>query len=312
MDPSDGGMLRAVSNSIPLDGQQTRELMRFITLVTQNNRALLGLDSRPGSVRALSPVTDALPPTTEWLSEEVASNSAHLEDFFHRDRVRLPCDPFEPIVATPEVLQRLVEWTKDDSSGRLWIDGPTIEAEDVDNPLSILAAKFLDLASQSNVPTISYFCELRRGERPRSGVSRELQSVIALISAIIRQMIELLLPRFEVEIDLSEARFSLLDGRPESWGEAIAMVKDLTTLIPDKVLCIIDGLHWIDDRSTETKMRDLVQMLKGPHFKTLFTTTGRTSCLAKELPASETLSLDNRSMLRAIGGLDGQILEAKK
>ena len=263
-------------------------------------------------MRPLSPIADTLPPTTEWLSEEIASNSAHLEDFFHRDRVRLPCDPFGPVVATPEALRRLVEWTKDDSSSRLWIDGPTIEAEDLDNPISMLAAKFLDLASQSNVPTISYFCELRRGESRRSGVSRELQSMIALVSAIVRQMIELLLPQFKAEMDISEARFGLIDGTPESWGEAMSMLKDLTKLIPNKVLCVIDGLHWIDDRSAETKMRELVEMLNGAKFKSLFTTTGRTSSLAKEMPSSETLSLDNKNLLRAIGGLDRQILEAKK
>ena len=75
--------------------------------------------------------------------------------------------------------------------------------------------------------------------------------MISLISALIRQTIELLLSCFETTIDLSETRFHQLDGSAESWTEPVVLLQELIELIPNKVLCVVEGLHWTNDRSTE-------------------------------------------------------------
>ena len=124
-------------------------------------------------------------------------------------------------------------------------------------------------------------------------------------------MVELLLVRFEAEVDLSEERFRLLDGTVESWGESMAMIKELIPLIPDQVFCVIDGLHWIDDRSTKRCLKELIHALGGIKFKTLFVTTGRSPCLREEIPVSETLSISSVYPLCTIGGLDSELFEPK-
>ncbi|KID95840.1 hypothetical protein MAJ_08236, partial [Metarhizium majus ARSEF 297] len=231
-----------------------------------------------------------MPSTNEWTLEEVAINSAHLEDFFHRDRVRL--DLSTTATMTAETRQQLIEWAASPSPRLLWIEGPHIEADDMENMVTALAHNFIDVASQSPFPILSYFCELRRGEPLRPGHSRETQGAIAVASALLRQMIKLLLPRFEAEADLSEARFRLLDGTVGSWNESMAVIRTLTELLPDGVFCVIDGLHWLDDTSTEKYLKELIHFLRGSKLKVLLTTSGRSACLREELSVSDTFVLD--------------------
>lgn len=254
-------------------------------------------------------ILSAMPSTNEWTAEQVAINSAHLEDFFHRDRVRLPYDLSAAVMIPPETLQHLTGWTASPSPGLLWIDGPPTEADDMENMVTKIAAKFIDLASQCRVPIMSYFCELRRGELLRSGHSPEMQGAIAVASALLRQMIELLLPRFKAVMDLSEARFRLFDGTVRSWGESMAVIRELTELMPDVVFCVIDGLHWLDDTSTEKYLKELIYVLRGNKLKVLFTTSGRAACLREELSVSETLVLETFGQNCATNALDGDAFE---
>ncbi|KAK7413762.1 hypothetical protein QQX98_007329 [Neonectria punicea] len=236
-----------------------------------------------------------IPLTIEYAADDVARNSMHLEAFFDRDRVRIPCDRFAPARIPRETLSRLIEWSADLASQMLWIEGPPSEADGIENPLSIFAASFVDLASQSGFPVMSYFCELPRHHqlRPDSDESPVMQGVISLVSALLRQMIELVLPIFETETDLSEARFRLFAGTAGSWDEAMALFRDLGKLMPPRLFCVIDGLHWFDDRTVEKYLADLVQVLRNCEFKTLWTTTGRSASLRDEVSLSETLQMAN-------------------
>lgn len=254
-------------------------------------------------------ILSAMPSTNEWTAEQVSINSAHLEDFFHRDRVRLPYDLSAAVMVPAETLRQLTDWTASPSPRLLWIDGPPTEADDMENMVTTIAAKFVDLASQCRIPIMSYFCELRRGELLRPGHSRETQGAIAVASALIRQIIELLLPRFEAEVDFSEARFHLLGGTVGSWDESMAVIRALTELLPEKVFCVIDGLHWLDDTSTERNLKELIHLLRGSKLKTLFTTTGRAPCLREELSVSETLVLKTFGQNCGTGALDNSAIE---
>ncbi len=170
-------------------------------------------------------------PSKEWLAHDVALSSAHLEDFFDRDRVRLPCDPTGPAMIRREVLERIIQWTSsaENDSPLLWLDGPPIEADGFDNPLSMLAAKFIELASASRVPVLSYFCGLQPHEP--AGLTREEHGLLALVSALIRQMVELLLPAFDTDTDLSSSRFRKLDGTVSSWQESVELLRCLAILV---------------------------------------------------------------------------------
>ncbi|EXU98462.1 hypothetical protein X797_008409 [Metarhizium robertsii] len=254
----------------------------------------------PGMSLLTTPsILSAMPSTNKWTAEQVAVNSAHLEDFFHRDRVRLPYDLSAAVMIPPETLKQLTDWTASRSPRLLWIEGPHIEADDMENMVTKIAAKFVDLASQCRVPIVSYFCELRRGEPLRPGQSRETQGAIAVASALLRQMIELLLPRFEAEMDLSEARFRPFDGTVGSWDESMAVIRELTELMPDEVFCVIDGLHWLDDTSAEKYLKELIHLLRG----------SRAACLREELSVSETLVLETFGQNCATGALDDSAFE---
>ncbi|KEZ43260.1 hypothetical protein SAPIO_CDS4959 [Scedosporium apiospermum] len=211
--------------------------------------------------------TSSLPgphlPMMKWSAEEVALNSRHLDHFFYRDRVRLLCDSRAPI--------------------------------------QVPTAWIIDATAQSSRPTISYFCELRRYEVIRPGNTAPSQVLISLVLALLRQMVGLLPHSFTTETDLSKIRFRTLQGTTESWAGSICLFRDLAQLMPPGAVCVIDGLHWLDDGTTEWYIRDLINVLRESGLKVLLTTSGRASCLRDVVPPDEVLdAYDFRSIGRFI------------
>ncbi|KAI7772941.1 hypothetical protein LA080_012971 [Diaporthe eres] len=232
------------------------------------------------------------PQTTE-LFDDVGLRSACLEDHFSRDRIRPLLDYYQPLPFEPEVISRLQEWSQGTRSFLLWIGGPFVEGPDSSNPLTLLASKVIELTDENHLSVISYFCHIRRTD----GIaSRETQSLVALLYALIRQLIELLPPRFDSDTDLSQGRFSRLSGTLDSWEEALNVFEDVLELVPGPtVFCIIDGLHVLDYRSIQRPLTLLLARLrKGGHkLRVLFTTSGRSYCLGQEIQAHENLTIEN-------------------
>lgn len=179
--------------------------------------------------------------------------------------------------------------------------------EDIENQLSVLAAQFIQLVDRTRIPVISYFCEQRRGKGLLPGYKTiEEQGMVSLGYALARQMIELLLPQFFTTADLSESRFARLDGTVISWHDLLSLLGDLAPLLPDIVYIIVDGLQWLDDRSTATMAKQLVSFLRGykDKLRVLFTTSGKSGVLLEQLDTNEFIAVDN-DMLQG----DGFILE---
>lgn len=178
-------------------------------------------------------------------------------------------------------------------SSLLWLAGPVVEGLDSSNPLTLLASKVIDMTDEHHLSVISYFCHIRRAD----GIaSRATRSLVALLYALIRQLIELLPPRFDSEKDLSKERFSRLDGTLDSWEEALDVFKDVLELIPGSaVFCIIDGLHMLDFRSIQQPLALLLGQLRssGPKLRVLFTTSGRSYCLGREIKSHENIVIEN-------------------
>lgn len=170
-----------------------------------------------------------------------------------------------------------------------------MEAEDLENPLAMLAAKFVELAATSRLPVLSYFCEIPRAKPDGISRTREERGAVSLVYALLRQLVELLLPRFHSSIDLSEERFLRLDGTLDSWEEAMLLLRDLVgLLIQNTVFCVIDGMHWLDDKSTDNPLRVLVESLRASNkVRLLFTTSGRSACLRGALRDVEVLVMDS-------------------
>ncbi|KAF3801311.1 hypothetical protein GCG54_00005467 [Colletotrichum gloeosporioides] len=243
---------------------------------------------------------------SEYTSEAIAISSRHLEDFFHRDRVRLSCDAFDLLMVPPESFREISDWASTAAPNLLWLEGPPLEGDDFENPVTMMAATVIALAEKTKLPVISYFCELRRGEKLRDGNdTMEAQAMLSLVYALIRQLIELLLPSLETSVDISEGRFKALDGCLGTWSQATSILADLGELMPGPVLCIIDGLHWLTDRGTDSYLSDLLKILHGDKWKVLLFTTGRSVVLQLELSSSEASTIDVRSFGRGVA-LDRQ------
>lgn len=230
---------------------------------------------------------------TEFISSDaIALNSRHMEDFFSRERVRIPVNDSAPIPFEPEVISRISDWSRGEAVPILWIDGPFTDGEEEQNPLTTLAAQLTELIDRRRLHVISYFCELSHKVK---APEREIHATVALVYSLIRQLIELLPPEFEASTDFSEARFLRLDGSLNSWDEAMQMFKALLDAVPAaNVYCIIDALHLMDDRRVEGSLRAFLSHLRrgDAKLRVLFTTSGRSACLAKELKTKETLALD--------------------
>lgn len=228
-------------------------------------------------------------------------DSCELEDFFQRTRVRVGREDFDPTMIFPDTASRLGIWTEAAAPQMLWLSGPYTQTDTFDNPMSTLAAKIISLAARNGLSLVTYLCELRRREPLRPGNStKESQSMITLLYAIVRQVVELLPPLFETDADLSKTRFHQLDGTIRSWEHALRMLRDLLRLMPQTAICIIDGIQWLDDRSTKTNLKELVQVLRSEKLKVLFTTAGSSRCLIAELSSSESLELGNLDPKKAV------------
>lgn len=162
----------------------------------------------------------------------------------------------------------------------------------------MLTAKLIRLAANNAVPVLSYFCHLPRRDPLRPGnPTRETQALTALTYALLRQAIALLPPAFETTatttgVDLSERRFGALDETVRTWGVAVGVLGEVLALLPRAVVCVVDGMQWLDDGSTKEYLREFVAALaRQERVKVLFTTAGRSACLWGELAAAETVDL---------------------
>ncbi|WDK13234.1 phytanoyl- dioxygenase family protein [Colletotrichum graminicola] len=215
-------------------------------------------------------------------------------------------------MTSPEILKNISEWAKAPAPNLLWLDGEPMQCDDFDNPITMVAAKVISLAEQSQTPVISQFCELRRGQKLRFGNdSKEEQSLIGLVYSLIRQLVELLPPVFEASSDFSAEKFNSLDGTIQRWHTALSVLTNLTNSMPGPVFCIIDGLHWLKDRSTDNCLLEFVRVLRGGRLKVLLSTTGRSVVLRSEIPRSEILYISKKETLRRGVAIDKHDLSGR-
>lgn len=191
-----------------------------------------------------------------------------------------------------ECLGRLEQWTQSTEIQILAISNPDFDVDELDSPVSLLAAKFIELAADSNMPVISYFAELRRRQKLREKNTMHRQGLIELLYGILRQMAELVPPEFKCDKVLSKIRFHQLDGTADTWDDATALFRDIRELLPGRIFCVIDGFQWLDDKSTAKDLVEFVEILRQSRLKVLFTTNGHSRCLLGYLLQSELLILD--------------------
>lgn len=229
-------------------------------------------------------------------------NSRHLEDFFSRNRVLIPAETFGATSSGQETVMRLQEWSEGFGSRLLWLEGPVMEVDELENPFTAIAAKFIHLAKMHHLNVISYFCELSR-QGPEQHES-EQSATISLLYALLRQLIEILSPRLETTVDLTEERFNELNGTLDTWSKATALLRDVLSVTPGIVFCVIDGLHWLDSRSTDGPLAELISVLRCEKLRVLLTTSGRSGCLIENLGREEICNVETSSLHHSSQALD--------
>jgi hypothetical protein len=194
-----------------------------------------------------------------------------------------------------QALAYIAEWTQSNDTNILSVAGPHLEGYELEDHMTLLAAKFIAFATESKVPVISYFCELRRRENLISDNDMEMQAFLQMVYGLIRQMIELVLPELQTCKDFSIGRFSRIDGTAQTWDDAMAIFDDVQEHLPGKVFCIINGCQWLDSRSTARSFAQFVELLRRSKLKVLLTTAGESGSLTPNLSRQELLVLNRPS-----------------
>lgn len=197
-----------------------------------------------------------------------------------------------------EAVRTLSEWSQGLHAPILWFEGPTLEVDDFENPLTSMASKFVDMVAAHQLNIISYFCEIPRSTQGRD--TPEAQGAVSLLYALLRQLVETLPPRVDTTANLSESRFAKLDGSLGTWTEAVELFGDLLSVSSGVVFCVIDGIHWLDGGGTDEPLAQLLTALRNDRLRVFFTTCGRSGCLLEHLERDETLVVGDLSTLRDV------------
>ncbi|EPE33341.1 hypothetical protein GLAREA_06353 [Glarea lozoyensis ATCC 20868] len=232
--------------------------------------------------------------------QDVILGSNHLLNFFSEGSLEKPYSPpYNVLNLDQNASSRLKEWTTDSKINLLAVAGRRPHGHEPP-PMAMLASMCIEYAVAAKLPVISYFCCLPQNDDLREGNTKEVQGLLSLIYAMIRQLINQLPAQFSSELNLSSQRFADLQGSLASWGVAISLLKDLVDIVPRPLFCIIDGLQLLDDWSTETLLEEFIAVLKEGSssggdtegLKILLTTTGRSRALVKCLEARNLVLAD--------------------
>lgn len=188
------------------------------------------------------------------------ASSKGLENFILGNSVDLLNTlPPSSFASTP-VAMKLREWLESRASVMLWIQGSPVRHYPTD--LSALAGSLISAASASKTPILFHFCEpLKTGDIAK-GLSLEETGVVSLVYSLIRQLIGLLEPDINVDIDFSADRFLSLETPLDSWKEALSLLNDLFTLAPGVLLCVIDGIDDLDHGRGQAKCADILALMR--------------------------------------------------
>lgn len=104
----------------------------------------------------------------------------------------------------------------------------------------MLAEKIVTLTEGSGLLMLSYFCRTVWQDQFNRTVGHII--AIALLYALIRQLVKVLLPQFDTSLDLSEERFESLDGSLDTWNMGLSLLRHLISLLSRTTFCTIDGL----------------------------------------------------------------------
>lgn len=249
-------------------------------------------------------------PKHKYTRVELQLASKHLQDFFRDDDQVADLAADVDVIAEDSVVESLQQWATNVHSQVLAIGGPPSTA--FPSPVALISACYASFARKARLPVISHFCSLPTEER--SGMTLYEQGLISLAYSLIRQLIDYLPPVLEghAACNLNTERFNPLNGTMTCWKEVLSLIDILLYLAPPVLICVIDGLHVLEDSSTDEAIRSFVRTLlthsrhqaapatdgsqsQDVLLKVLFTVAGRPNTLVETLSENHlTLSESNQ------------------
>lgn len=220
--------------------------------------------------------------------------SRDLQSFVDKDDQIEPVDLDTPPQIPPAISRALYEWTRDPQSGQLTVT--VDESEFPECSRASIAAYYVWKARQEGIPVISHFCSPARHPK-------KIPGLIALVYSLIRQLLELAPPKlnFDGAWDLSGDRFQQLDGKIDTWNEALKILDMMMYFRPPLLLCVLDGLEVLESENTAQYIKPLILLLCGRHSphqsmakihgvtKVLFTNSRHSQILQEALEEASTV-----------------------
>lgn len=214
--------------------------------------------------------------------ETVLNASEKLDDWFLEGQATLDIDLISTCLLEDSIARQLQQWLVQPTSRILCLETP-VKQEDIEMS-TFIAAQFISVATEMDMPLLSFFCSLPRGPLPPGRIP-ETVALCELTASLMRQMIAILPEPLPAGCpDLRLQRFEGLDGTLRSWDQILEVFTDLLTLMPPTLLIVIDGIQWLDSAHTCSKIGELVaaikngargSILEGERVaKALFTTAG--------------------------------------
>lgn len=196
---------------------------------------------------------------------------------------------------------KLREWLESRVSTILWVQG--LPVAHYPNELSALAGSLVHAALASKTPILFYFCEPVKSSDLPAGFTVEQHGAVSLAFSLIRQLVLLLEPDFSTNIDLGCTRFLSLEKPLDNWKDVLALLEALFSLSPGVLLCVIDGIDYLDYGLGQPMCMDILALLKR---RELLSGTGRFVLKILFTSAGVSSSLDSKHGLDEVvidGGL---------
>lgn len=208
--------------------------------------------------------------------------SAHLKSRYQSKLVEDCNFPLHGIPADSEITGRLQSWWGSETSEILWVQAPPLDIAE-----KSFASYVVALSQAADFPAMTYFCQRVNADGyPLS----QSDSFIDLVYSLIYQLCSCITDDISDPVDLSDSRFSTLDGTLRSVPDAFSLFKDLLSLKSGRQLLIIDGIEILDysnDPCFEAYLKTLFQIIGGRDennvIKTLITTEGHSGVVLDQV-----------------------------
>lgn len=238
---------------------------------------------------------------------EVEQASMKLNPFFDFDNIAPTASDATTFVERA-ALERLQEWTAQITSSVLGIFGPMSPLDD--DPARILAMNYIRAAKGVGIPCVTYFCSISHEPAP-AGRTRETVGLVALLYALLKQLVLYLPQRLPPDHEISEQEVEALDGTLRTWDAGISLLGNLLTLAEAPYLLIsIHGLEVLEHEATMPYLSSLLEMFRNSRrmnpanelkLKVLFTTSGVSQMLWERLNEDEICDISRGSAARRPG-----------